>query len=192
MKSNESTKKPWINDDGSEKTTGEIKKMSKKWTQEDWEEYLSDQESSLRESYLDDPTLYERNLSAENYAGLIFGIAEYSTMGRVAINVTLAQLTKQQNDVLRLTFWEGMTQRGIEKELGITRASVRYALSTGLQKIKKIIESGELIEKIGALKSMYIPTEIAPKLLPKILRPETYKNNNPKLAQTTQGDISRR
>ena len=171
QKSNNPKTKPWR-----DKSIEEIKEISKSWSQEQWEEYLSDQEAGLREEFLG-RTPIEEAVSTQDYAGILFGIEEYSTLGKVVIQQALTQLTHLEREVLRKTYWDGMSQREIAEELNCSRRSIRDALTRGHNKTKKLIESGEIVEKLRATSSLFHLIEKESSTLPKILIPEIHTPN---------------
>jgi len=118
----------------------------------------------------------EEAVSDQDYTGILFGIEEYSTLGKIVIQQALAKLTHFEREALRKAYWEGKSQREIARELSCSRRNVRDALSRGHTKLRRVIESGEIVEKLRATSSLFKLIEQESSTLPKILAPETYKS----------------
>ena len=147
---NHFNEKPWLNEAGQERDTEELKTICHSWDEETWESYLKWKETPQVELPLHNP-LWAENLSTEDFVGLLFGLHEkkdYPLFGKIVIRQALNKLTHRQRTIIRMHFWDGKNKAAIARELGISRRSIRVSMEQGLKKMRKMIESGEIIEKI--------------------------------------------
>ncbi len=132
--------KPWLNSDGKTKSDEELKQISKNWTPSEWEEYLTSLEKRRREPLLHIPS--DINEAIEDY--VIFMFSEQSRFPHLleAFDLAMETLTPREHQILRKKYWEGMSEYLIAHELKLSRSSVQTLKSRGLNKIKKILQSG--------------------------------------------------
>lgn len=170
-------KKPWLDRKGCERPVEELKRISLSWNKKTWESYLQWKESPQNEVILQNPLSVE-DLSVGDFTGMLFGFSEqsdYPVLGRIVVQQTINKLTQRQKKIIKMRFWEGKNICEISRELGVSRRSIRVSMDQGLSKMKKIIESGEIIDKIQSISPLFADMREKPELLPSILRGNTTK-----------------
>ena len=146
------TTKPWLNGDGKLKSNEEMKKISKSWSADTWEAYLSSLETQQTECLLEDPTQIENlsNEAHEDFWALIDrdeqGKRDKSQL-RSLIQTCLDVVSPREREILKKIFWENKSERAVADELGISRNSLKVLKSRGLSKIKHFILMGGIKEK---------------------------------------------
>ena len=111
------------------------------------------QEKSREEVLLDNPNEVE-GLSIEQFSLMIFHILEekdFPVLRKIIAKSALRQLSKRQQEVIKMTFWENKSSYEIAKELRISRRSVRVTLDRALVKMRVMLESGEIVEQFKKL-----------------------------------------
>ena len=136
---------PWINDQGQIYPDKELMLISKHWNEETWEKFLvatvERSASYMRETVLT-PTTYAMIL--EEMSESIWAWSESPKSADVSSRIRLLirdHLTPRQQHVIRLTFWDGLSERKIGEILGISRTAVATYKSKSLKKLKGLIEA---------------------------------------------------
>jgi RNA polymerase sigma factor (sigma-70 family) len=131
--------KPWLDSKGHIISGEELKAISKDWDQLIWEKYLD----SI------DVTLSDRQIGLQKYDALAESMphtcfefsqtdADDETKDKIA--QVLEQLTPQQQKIIKMIFWEGRTERGIAKELRISRTTVQTLKKRSLRKLSDLLK----------------------------------------------------
>lgn len=129
--------RPWLNENGSFKSVEEIKKISQTWNSSQWEEYLKTLEGTQKESSLD-KAYYIDQISNEDCADIFFSFIENDDYPhiRMSLEMVFRKLTKNERNVLRKVFWEGISKADIAKQSGISRAGVTRTYNRAMEKLK--------------------------------------------------------
>ncbi len=117
----------------------QLLKQSKSWTAKQWAEYLDENESKV----------IKEDLLPENFDELISedsgiwkeeekALAEKINLKKICAKA-INKLTHKQKIVIKLTFYEGLTQRQIAEKMKISRSSVRNIKHQSLQKLRKLL-----------------------------------------------------
>ncbi len=136
--------RPWLDANGELLSDADLKKISNKWTAEVWEQFLADtvegsssyQREDVIESYDENE---ETNLAIE---GLWDVSDNAATEGpRLACRrICRNYLTPRQQQVIRSSFWEGLSDPKIAKFMGVARTTVSVQKQRALKKIKNQLE----------------------------------------------------
>ena len=137
-------KRPWLNADGSLKSTEEIKSSCASWPPSIWEAYLSTLEDRAPEATISPAGVLKREskLSAEELAVSIFDYIsdsnEYSRFKDLVVDA-MNRLSPRQLEVIRRIYWENKSQVVTAKELGISKSTVQVNLKRALEKLRMTI-----------------------------------------------------
>lgn len=141
------TLRPWLNKNGTIKSDEQIKAISKTWSLETWEQFLSET--------IDQEESYQRELPAfvsdeilDSFPETIWEGKDSDRMDFIAKNlrrICRDYLTPRQQHIVRSTYWEGLSERKIGDLLGISRSSVKTMKNRALEKIKKQILTEKLL-----------------------------------------------
>ena len=115
-----------------------LKAQSKKWTPREWEEYLQTLEVERSEMLVHprryerlkakNPFLWEKHKKKEN-------LKELSKTIKKALN----KLTPKQRKVIKMIFWERLSEREIAKKLGRSPSAIHERKVLSLQRLKEEI-----------------------------------------------------
>lgn len=136
----------------------EIKEISKSWTPDEWELYLSSFEVGLTEDLLEDPTEIEDVCKTEGPAA-IFGLIKENhpeqklRLSRAIRKLMRSHLTHREYQVVWNRYWNSMTTVEVASELNISRWNVRRTLLRGEEKMKSAVFS-ESLKKSNILKEL--------------------------------------
>lgn len=145
---------PWLNEDGTSKSTEELKKISSTWSANQWEDYLKSIEVPLREAYVLDPKHIEKRSQVDLETFYSSDISDYYHLKRKVIG-GLYKLTPRQLQVVDMTFWQGMTQRAIAEKLGLGVSTVPNTLKRALVKLRRhMFDRYEGPESVRLVKSL--------------------------------------
>lgn len=142
------SQRPWLNKDGSIKNDEQIKSISKDWSLETWELFLSET--------IDKEEAYQRELPAfvsdeilDSFPETIWEGKDSDRMDFIAKNlrrICRDHLTPRQQHIVRSIYWEGFSERKIGELLGISRSSVKTMKIRALEKIKKQVLAENLLQ----------------------------------------------
>lgn len=144
-------KKPWANEDGSFKSTSEIKSLCQSWSIDVWEEYLKTIEISQKESPLATGESIE-DLSENQYASLfvkLIGQKEYPHLARVT-RAAIEALSVEQKKIILALYWENKSIAEISRHLGKARATIRVHRDRGLKFLSSLLLSGTVEKALKA------------------------------------------
>ena len=128
-------RKLWLTPDGLPLPDSDLKRVVKSWNAETWEKYLRWYENPLKEYHL----------SADNYdlickerSETIYQDYGYETNPalRTYCDELLQSLPKNEAEVLRLYFYDGLTEAKIAIPVQLTRQGVHYVKNKGLSRLK--------------------------------------------------------
>lgn len=147
--------KPWLNEDGSEKTDEELKKISVHWSPETWERYLLSKETYLREQ------IFEENIDidqihAEKYSDTLVYLSETKQYDAVRkrLERALKKLSNLQREVIFRTYWAGQSQRQIAEEMGKAKTTICVAHKRAIAQLKEIFQDETIITKFKQFKDL--------------------------------------
>ena len=166
--------KPWLDKDGKPKSNEELKRISPSWSEATWEsywksieskqkeeapffwstgtweDYLSDLSKEREEYFFENPKDWE-NFSNEAYVQLLMsmdGTEKGLDRLRVLAKTCLNQLSQRESEVLKKIFFEKKSEKQIAEDLGVSRGSIKTFKSRGLNKIKRLMTSGDFHRKV--------------------------------------------
>ncbi len=125
---------PWLNKKGQPISDSQLKIISRSWDRDTWEKYLSSLETPGKEILIrprNYKRLRERNHIYENFPG--FSI----TSGK--LKNALHRLTKKQQKIIFLFFFEGLSHRKIALRMNISHSCVLKMKHRALKSLKKLI-----------------------------------------------------
>lgn len=110
----------------------------KNWTPADWENYLSEIEVGLKEALISQVT-YQRCL--ENQTESLFALSEHDCPKelRDMVRKAMQTLSANQNKIIKLVFWNRLSEREIATQMGISRSSVKTTKARALKKLKPLL-----------------------------------------------------
>lgn len=136
-------RKPWIGQNGKPLTTEALKILSKEWTPEIWESYLTSLESNPRR---DEEVSFERMDTIESIASAtlsdLLPNSDHLTSELLEdVKTAIEKLPKKKRIVIEQNIYLGKGQRTIAADLKISRAYVqkirKSAMKTLGEKLKK-------------------------------------------------------
>ncbi len=99
-----------------------------------WDEYLTNLETPLKES-MASPSRFERT---PHNGGVFDRSPSLTSQGTTsAINRILSDMPDLQQRILRMTFWDGMTEPEIASVLGISRRIVSYQKHAAIRDLRQ-------------------------------------------------------
>lgn len=128
---------PWLNPDGSNKSTDELKRISERWKPSDWENYLASTETYLREEYLKKGLSVEK-VTQEDYTAALVEILHlegYPALSKEVQRI-IESLNPRHREIIHLRYWENKTLYEIAAIVGISRQGVEKALRTSHKRIE--------------------------------------------------------
>lgn len=134
----ENNQKPWLAKDGSLLPDEVLSLLSQNWSQETWDEYFETFEPKLKEklgvsidicTYAEQTILAEREITEESD-----GDPRY-----VLLDQAISRLTPSEQKVIRLYYWEDLTETKIGARLRITRSSVHTLKGRAIVKLREFL-----------------------------------------------------
>ncbi len=133
---------PWLDCSGKTICDTKLKQISRKWTAQEWDSYLTHLEVPLREEleWKFDSQLEERlgtytNDSFEDSHEQL----EVTKYAQALCRRAIKQLTPTQKSVINLTFWKGLNETEVANKMGINRISIRTHLSRAIARLREIM-----------------------------------------------------
>lgn len=135
------TERPWLLENGDRTPDDHLKTLTPYWSAEIWESYLTWFETPRPESLIA-PWRYDQ--ICEESTESIFEFAQSNADDELKNRVAqyLAELTKQQRQVIEMIFWEGRSERFVAQSLGINHKSVHRLKLRALKKITHLLKGG--------------------------------------------------
>ena len=117
---------PWLDENGQPLPMDKLRTLSKEWSYETWENYLSSIETPRKEALLRNPRLVEE-LSEEEYKKTLPSSMPTETIShlRTALEKILPCLPKKQRQVLECIFWENLSLSETAKKFGVTKGAIQ-------------------------------------------------------------------
>ncbi len=113
-----------------------LRRKSKKWSPQEWESYLKAIEVERSESLIS-PKKHEKLQKKDNLFLWSDDVSEEkSDEFKVLAKKALNQLTFKQRTVIKMIFWDGLSEKEISKKLCLSTSSVRDRKAQGLQKVR--------------------------------------------------------
>lgn len=128
------TNQPWLDDKGRIFNDKELKEISKDWTPEIWESYLSYIEIPRSESLIQEfrfDSIAETNHIFESLP---------ETKRNKKIHSAIKKLTKKQKKIIFLFFFEGISTRDIALKMEISHVAVIKIKNRALNSLKEQME----------------------------------------------------
>ncbi len=127
--------KPWVDVNGDELGTDQIRELSPSWDAETWEAYLTWRESERHESLVA-PAHYDELVDAqtENIFSQVHGSSP--EMDRKICDELLNTLAPRDAEILRMIYFEGKTERQIALTLDLSRAAIQKIKKLALQRLR--------------------------------------------------------
>lgn len=146
---------PWLDDRGAAIPTEQLKHISKAWNSETWEAYLQFMERPRREALIPERQFDE---IAEAQTESIFYHFDNTTsdVDKMLCENLLSELSQREATILRLIYFEGLTERKIAAQQNISNSEVNKIKKRALQKLQdrvggigstRRIMKGQFVEK---------------------------------------------
>ena len=128
--------KPWLNADGSPKSTAELEEVCRSWSPLEWETYLASTETPQNEVLLDDPTAIEQ--FAESSFASTASMADQLSLPSMKrlLKSQLRRLPSREREIIHMRYFQGLETSEIASRLGISPVTVRTAMGRGLEKLR--------------------------------------------------------
>lgn len=139
--------RPWLSAVGTMLPDEKIKALSKDWSAETWEQFLT--ETVEKESaYQRDLPAFVSPTALDCFSETIWEGSTSEAMDDIAKGLRRIchnHLTPRQQHIVRATFWQDLSERQIADFLGVSRSTVRTQKLRALEKIKAQVEAEELL-----------------------------------------------
>lgn len=122
----------------SELTKKEAKTLSKNWSKNDWEMYLQSIEVG-RTELLITPKVYDKISTAETVYWNQ-SCDELDPEVKARLKTAFNKLSGKQKTVLKMIFWEGLSERKVAKKIGVTRNAIVERKKQALQTLRGSLE----------------------------------------------------
>lgn len=146
---------PWENEDGTIKSTEEIKSLCENWNMSTWEQYLKTIEVMQIECPLADGRHID-NVSQHQYANLfikLMGQDDYPETARVA-RAALDILPQEQKAIIFSLYWDGKSLSQVAKDRSQARKTIRIQRDLALKKLADVLLSGAVEKAISTSKKL--------------------------------------
>jgi DNA-directed RNA polymerase specialized sigma24 family protein len=143
---------PWLDKYGTQKPEKQIIELSREWSPDLWEQYLSWTESPRAESLLGCKRYKSLSEQQETTIYQQFCAEDVSEEIKNIIKDASKTLTEKQKYVLEMIYWHGRSERYIATSLGITQKAVNLIKQRSLNRI---------IKSTGVLSSRLMRREIS-------------------------------
>ncbi|MBL7555118.1 MAG: sigma-70 family RNA polymerase sigma factor [Bdellovibrionaceae bacterium] len=132
----ETQSKPWLDVAGKPLSEAALKRASKNWDSETWEQYSKSIEGGIKEKMIK-PYGYEQR--CENMTRSIFDLHDYDEEKSRIIKVALQKLTRKQRQAIETYYFEGRTLADTADHLKISLDSLRDRLSGAFKKLRVLL-----------------------------------------------------
>jgi RNA polymerase sigma factor (sigma-70 family) len=133
------TYQPWLDDKGRILNDKELKEISMDWTHETWESYLSYIEIPRSESLIEE--FHFDSIAETNH---IFDDLPDTNRNK-KLHSAIKKLTKKQQKIIFLIFFEGLSVREIALRMNISHGSVHDLKIRALNSLKSQIEGADTL-----------------------------------------------
>ncbi len=135
--------KPWLDQNGEVLHDDILREISKNWTTNIWESFLSETVDRSQTEKLVSPKAYQA-IVEEMIEPVWVDLDEADPLDtKVRAQVRRAMrsyLTHQQQIIIRLIYWEDQSNREIAKSMGVTETQVRVQKRRSLNKLEDLLE----------------------------------------------------
>lgn len=128
------TNQPWLDDKGRIFNDKELKEISKDWTQETWESYLSYIEIPRNESLIEE--FHFDSIAETNH---IFDDLPETNRNK-KLHSAIKKLTQKQQKIIFLFFFKGISTRDIALKMEISHVAVIKIKNRALNSLKEQME----------------------------------------------------
>ncbi len=152
-------KKPWLNNDGSQKSDEEIKAVMHSWSMEIWDRYLKNYEHEAEEVLLENGA----DIEAYSYEDDCWSLGEAKERDDDFADQAkdlVAALPRLEARVIRLTFWQGLSTEEIAKRLHRSTSDVAQTLERAKRRLRSWLKKSAEIANAPATQQVLTP-EIA-------------------------------
>lgn len=147
--------RPWINEDGTKKTDGEISRLGQKWDQKTWKYFLNEDLGTLRgysscilvphicksRAANNERSLWERDDG--KYSQKFRGVDLKSVF-----EVAFLELSPREEAILREFFWNERRSSDVARCFCMLPSSIRRTRKRILEKLRLILTSEDFKEKL--------------------------------------------
>lgn len=128
--------RPWLTSTGVEISTAELKEICKSWDQATWESYLGWYESARRDALVA-PGVYQKR--TEEMTESIFQQFDQNTdpKKRAHCEELLSSIPADEAQVIRLTYFDGKTEREIAAEKRKGKTTVHKLKIKGIERLRR-------------------------------------------------------
>lgn len=141
--------RPWLDESGVVYPDAKLGELSKNWDADTWEQFLIETvEGSSSYQREDLISLKAYDCALDEMTESIWDSSDQATAGPLCDTVKRYcrdHLTPRQQHVIRLTFWNGLSERTIGEQLGVSRSTVMTQKRRALSKLKHLLEKRESI-----------------------------------------------
>lgn len=147
-------KQKWMNDNGQELSTNELKIVCKSWTTEDWESYLDYLEKPQQELILEEPSLIENFAPIKNVNESKMTNRKIATALSYLIEMIQAKLDNEiteifydaiaclsslERKIVHGVYWENKKQIEVARDFSIKKSTVSTLHSRAIKKLRGFI-----------------------------------------------------
>lgn len=128
-----SSQAPWADEHGEPLAKEILIEKSRRWDRVTWEAYLKSLEGSLKESQpghwvIQNSVVTETKCVPDN---------NFSNISAEAIEQLLSLLTPRQREIIHAIYWQGLSERQVARNFGISQSTVQDIKQRGITRIKK-------------------------------------------------------
>lgn len=140
--------RPWLKSNGTIKSDEQIRTLSKNWSLETWEQFLSETVDN-EEAYQREEPNYVSEESLDCFTESIWDGADSDRMDFIATElrkICRNSLTPHQQHIIRGFYWNRLSERELAEKFWISRSSVRTQRQRALEKIREQVVALGLLE----------------------------------------------
>lgn len=130
--------RPWMNKDGTKKTTEELRKTSKTWDASTWESYLKTLEVKLSERTFEGHSQIDQYSEEECLEIYRLG-PNYEPKTYLELYYALGKLSPEQQMVINGLFYKGQKPKKLSKGMKLPLDSVEDIKRSALKKLRSLI-----------------------------------------------------
>ena len=138
--------RPWTDSRGRKLRDSSLKIRSRSWSPATWEEYLSSLDSPETESLLPN---FDRLLHQYGVQNAVDPSESYFESevnnNSTEIRQAMRKLTRKERRVIRLLYWNGLTDGEIATKLKLAKTTVQATRRRALKKMEKELVSGGVV-----------------------------------------------
>ncbi|MFK7826806.1 MAG: sigma-70 family RNA polymerase sigma factor [Oligoflexales bacterium] len=132
--------KPWLDKNGEPLSDEKIMKIKDDWSLDTWEEFLTSQvEYARQESLLDSPDEIDTCQSGYTEIAGEFEAGDKFTFLHFQVKKYLRHLNQREKKIIRALFWEGLSQRELAEQYGLSRAAITGTRDRALKKLGSLL-----------------------------------------------------